>query len=159
VTGHHVHLQAAGVRVDLHPSWARYEDVGPTSGAVYQPVAATHGTVFVRYGSDATVDVYLAGLATGYPLPVLVSDQEWDLHGLPARRVQLVQERNTPPMATTDPTGPEHAPPAGRVVFVAVGCEATRLPVLTGYDVPETALDEVRDALEGIIASVRPDMS
>jgi hypothetical protein len=73
--------------------------------------------------------------------------------------VQLVQERDAPPMGTTDPAGPQHAPPAGRVIFVAVGCEATRLPVLAGYDVPEAALDEVRDALEGIIASVRPDMS
>ena len=61
-------------------------------------------------------------------------------------------------MSDSGPSGPAHRPlPAGRVVFVAVGCEALRLPFLAGYDVPEAALEEVGTALDAIIASVRPD--
>jgi hypothetical protein len=145
------------VRVDLDPSWAVYQELGPLAGHVYQPVGDTNGTVFVRYGPDATLPAYLAGLATGYPPPALVEDQRWDLHGLPARRVRLVQDRGGAPMSS-GASAPAHRPlPAGRFVYVAVGCEALRVPFLAGYEVPEAALEEVGTALDAIIASVRPD--
>jgi hypothetical protein len=153
------HFPAAGVRFRVNPSWALYQDIGPESGYVYQPIADTHGTVFVRYGPDATVEASLARLGNDLPTPpVLVADQRLDVHGLAARRVHLVQDRGTPKMYTSGPAGPEHRLlPAGRAVYVAVGFEAMRVPVLAGYDVPETALETLSYVLEDIIASVQPD--
>ncbi len=152
-----VDLPAAGLRVRVNPAWARYQDLGPESGYVYQPIADTNGTVFVRYGPDATVDAYLQGLATGFPPPALVSDQAWDLHGLAARRVRLVQDRGGATMYTSGPTGPEHRDlPAGRFVYVAIGCEALRLPILAGYEVPEAALEQFTAVLDDLLAGVRP---
>jgi hypothetical protein len=52
---------------------------------------------------------------------------------------------------STDPSGQRHAPPARPVAFVTAGCEAARLPVLAGYDVPETALDEACQARHWVL--------
>jgi hypothetical protein len=154
-----VHVPAAGVRIRLNPAWPLYQDLQSESGYVYQPIGDTHGTVFVRYGPDATLEACLTGLGRSLPTPpVLVADQRWEVHGLPARRVQLVQDRGTAMMYTSGPEGAEHRLlPAGRVVFVAVGIEGIRVPVLAGYDVPETALESFGAVLEDIIASVQPD--
>jgi hypothetical protein len=159
MSDHRVDLPV-GVQVELNPAWALSQEVGPDSGYVYQPVADTPGTVFVRYGPDATVDAYLAALATSYPPPTLVSDRACDLHGVPARRVRLLQDRDVPAMSTPPQTERQQAPPAsGRIVFVAVGCEAVRLPFLVGYEVPERAIEEFGETLDDIIASVRPSDS
>jgi hypothetical protein len=155
----HVHIQPAGVWVDLNPEWPLYQDVVPSQGRVYQPIGDTGGTVFVRYGADATVDACLAGLGGGLPQPpTLLEDQRLQVRGLPARRVRLIQERGSAEMYTSGKTGPEHRTlPAGRDVIVAVGMEVRGVSVLAGYIVPEQAVERFRAVLDAIVASVRPD--
>jgi hypothetical protein len=147
VAWRHVDIDGAGISIDQHPEWPVLDG----ERLVYQRFS-NDGTVWVRWGPDATIDQVLAhvGLGSAGATRTIEADQQTAVQGMPARRVQLLVRA---PAASALGT---HSPPGDpERVYVFVGFEVRETPILTGYRAPLSELAAVAPLLEHVLASAR----
>lgn len=148
ITWRRVQIAGAGITIDQHPNWPTLDG----ERLVFQRFS-NQGTVSVRWGMKATIDEVLAhaGLGSGGSVRTIEADHAEVVDGIPARKIRF---RVTAPKARAGGMSPP--PPADREqVYVFVGFNIRRTPVLVGYKAPLSELAAVAPLLEHILTSIK----
>jgi hypothetical protein len=149
-------ITAIGLSLKLFAPWPLLSMSGVGAEGIYQPVADTSGIVFVRFGSNETVEEYVSKLGGMFTEVSVIGDEAATVAGRPARRITVRIVAQPREMYRSEPGGgithktlaPE------RTVLTVIGFNNRGIPILTGYRMPEESLSQHKEQLEKILSSI-----
>jgi hypothetical protein len=142
-----VDLPNAGISIDQHPDWP-----APDDAPMYYQRAPSDSEIVVRWGTAATIDNLMTGLA--------LARSASPIHIDAASTMLIDGIRGLCVKIRFHPLAPvSHAPaallPAGEQILVYVGFHVGATPVLVGYQGPAAEITEIEPLAEHILFSIK----
>ncbi len=122
---------------------------------VYQRLLGNDGFVFVRYGTHETLQEFIATPADMITSVSVVEDNPVPYYGKQARQLRLVLSRQGLRAYSFEPGGLVHSDiPEQRTIISVIGFTHNNVPILVGFRIPESYLDQFRPQLDAFLKSV-----
>jgi hypothetical protein len=122
---------------------------------VYQRLAGSHGLIFLRYGTNETLEKFISTPADMITTVSVVDDKSVSYCGEPARQVRLLVTRQNLREYRREQGSLVHIDhQEERTTIFVIGFTRNDIPVLVGYRAPEAKPELSRPHLERFIQSI-----
>ncbi len=153
------HIETIGLSFEVYRPWPI--ETTPLEGGenLYQRIDGTGGLLFLRYGTNETLEAFLPSLEDYVTKATIASDEPITYLGGPARRVAVRSVRQKLGVYLNRAEGgPLHVEEPERHTFIfVIGFHHLGIPVLVGYRLPEERVAEFRPILERFMSGVLED--
>ena len=149
-------IKGTGLSAALYQRWPIETTGDARAGIVWQIVGEKQGNVFLRYGKETSIEVFVDAQQDAVTRVTVLEEQPLDYRGHPARRVSLRLNKDSLRVyREIDRQDLVHndLPPETWYVSV-IGFEHRGMSVLVGYRVTEIALMCYRSVLERILINI-----
>ncbi len=153
------HIETIGLSFEVYRPWLF--ETAPLEGGenLYQRIADTGGLLFLRYGTNETLEAFLPTLEDYVIKATIASDEPILFLGAPARRVVIRSIRQKLGVYLNRAEGgPLHVEEPEKHTFIsAIGFRRRGMPVLVGCRLPEERVAEFQPILERFMSGVLAD--
>jgi hypothetical protein len=159
---HRHNIEPIGLSIEVYQAWP-VESMPLENGKnIYQRISDTGGLLFLRYGSGETMERFLSALGDYVTEVRIISDEQMEFVGQPARRVVIRLDRQKLSVYMhQEQGGPLHVEePETHTIISVIAFQRRGISILAGYRLLEERITEFRPILERFISGIvleKPD--